>query len=187
MEQIIQATLNDYVIPSVVTALGSLLVYLLGIAAQWLKSHVRDSQFRGAVDKLTHLASQAVHEQEQILVKSLKVSGDWNLRSQASAKAKAREVVERHLGGPGMAALQAGLGHRKGEDGQKVVQGMLDSAIEAAVAQMSAGGLTIESTAEGPALLTDEFVREFKRVVEMDAARGTPEKTTDDPTSPLEG
>lgn len=152
MEPIIQSALNEYVIPSLVTAVGSLLVYLLGFAAKWLKSHVGDARFQGAVDKLTHLATQAVHEQEQNMVKALKVSGDWNLTTQLAAKDKAREVVERHLGERGLAALQVGMEH-SGSDGRIVVRGMLDSAIEAAVFRMGTGGLalgTVERISDDP-------------------------------------
>ena len=136
MEEIIQSVLNDYLIPGFITLIGSLLVYGMGHGATWLKEQSGNTKVKGAIDWVHTLARQAVLEQEQIAVKHLKINGDWGLEGQQKVKAKAREVLERHLGENGMKLLQARFGH-KGEDGKKIVQGMLDSAIEMAVAEMN--------------------------------------------------
>jgi hypothetical protein len=149
MEEIIQGVLNDYMIPGFITLIGSFMVYGMGHGAAWLKSHSASAKVRGAIEWMHTLAYQAVQEQEQVAVRELKLNGNWDLEGQAKVKAKAREVVARHLGSGGLAAIQKRLGH-KGKGGKEIVLGMIDSAIEAAVAGLKTPGMELNLAAPAP-------------------------------------
>lgn len=135
MESEIHHVLQSYVYPSLISAFGALAVFGLTLLSRWLQSKVKDDRAQSMIQRLTTLALNAVLEQEQIRVKPLKANGEWDPANQSIVKDRAKGVVLRHLGDKGMKQAKVALGH-KDEGGEVVIDGMVDTLIEAAVAEI---------------------------------------------------
>jgi len=105
------------IILGVLALLGSLLAVGIPLVSKkistWLEAKGKGAKASAALkalqcfnEKLRTLATSAVAEVEQTLVRQLKADGTWNAETAMKARDTAVEVMTRHAGENGLAALK---------------------------------------------------------------------------------
>ncbi|PCJ22419.1 MAG: hypothetical protein COA94_09130 [Rickettsiales bacterium] len=101
----------------------------------WLDSQAHMASFACASTKLASLASDAVLEVEQTLVKQLKNDEAWNADTAKTARDTAAAIVKRHLGTRGLAELRGCLGLALAD-----IEGLIRTQIEVSVQRAGTAG-----------------------------------------------
>jgi hypothetical protein len=130
--------LLDVMVPALVTILGTLVTVGVSRLNAILRSKVHNESFQCASNRLDKLVGDAVVEAERTLVREYAAaSADGKLTKEEGLKVRDEvvEVVKRHLGERGRKELVGCLGHTD----FSVVEGMIRTRIEAALAAMKGG------------------------------------------------
>lgn len=72
---------SQYIVPIIGTGLGAMASYAIYKGIQWLKSRVKTSTGKQALDSLEELITKVIHSTEQTFVKNLKNNGQWGSAS----------------------------------------------------------------------------------------------------------